>query len=390
MADRKHYSNPANAMFGLNDPKIDEAERTRSRAVPAAPAGSTPPSGTPPPAGQPGFPFSATVSFGGGHANAASTAAPNPPAPGASQASAPLAAGSEPSLSSGPGPQYVYMQQPPVAALPPRGNALRWVVVALGVILAANICFGYYTWQELTKISQTQTDQLNLLTRRMDSSDERYAQLRGQFEVTAEKLGLTQQELSRAKALAANIEKQQQQAVHQLNAAIAQKASAQQVNSLQQESNAKFGSLSGDIAGTQKDLNATKEALTGAKGELSGAIAKTHDELVQLAHRTDRDYFEFHLNNKGARQKVGGVTVQLAKTNTKKNVFSAYLYFDDKRTLRSNESIDQPVFFYVEGAPSALELVVNKVAKNSISGYISAPKGFFQNTPNVLSARPTS
>ena len=382
MVDRKGYSNPANAMFGLNDPKPDEAEKTRSNAVPSAPA-----SGASPQTGQPSFPFSATVSFGSAQNNSSSASAANPPAQAPAQGSIPLAAA--PSQGPGPGPQYVYVPQPPIAAPPPKGNGLRWVVIALAVVLAANICFAYYTWQQLTKISQTQTDQVNLLTRRMDSSDERYAQLRGQFEVTAGRLGLTQQELARAKALATNIEKQQQQAVHQLNAAIAQKASADQVNSLQTEANAKFGSLSGDIAGTQKDLDATKEALTGAKGELSGAIAKTHDELVALAHRTDRDYFEFHLTNKGARQKLGGVTVQLVKTNTKKNVFSAYLFFDDKRTLRSNESIDQPVFFYVEGAASSLELVVNKLAKNSISGYVSAPKGFFQNTPNVLTARPT-
>jgi predicted outer membrane protein len=389
MADRKGYTNPANAMFGLNDPKVDEAERTRPRPAPAAPASGSRPAGAAPQGSQSGFPFGATVSFGIAQPNAASGEPPNPPVQEPLMASMPPQAGPAASPGAGQAPQYVYVQQPPMAA-PPRGRGLFWAVIALAVFLAANIGFAYYTWQQLTRISQTQTDQLNLLTRRMDSSDERYAQLRGQFDVTAEKLGLTQQELSRAKSYAANIERQQKQAVHQLNAAIAQKASATQVNSLQQEANAKFGSLSGDIAGTQKDLNATKEALTGAKGELSGAIAKTHDELVALAHRTDRDYFEFHLNNKGARQKVGSMTVQLVKTNTKKNLFSAYLFFDDKKTYRGNASIDQPVFFYMEGAPSALELVVNKLAKNSISGYVSAPKGFFQNTPNVLSARPTS
>ena len=382
MVDRKGFSNPANAMFGLNDPKADEAERTRSRAVPAAPANSAPPQ-----TGQPSFPFSATVSFGGAQNKPGPAANPSSPEPPETYATPP--AGSVPLQGPSPAPQYVYVQQPPAPVAPrPQSKALLWVAIVLGVFLAATFAFGYFTRQQLNTISQTQTDQLNLLTRRMDSSDERYAQLRAQFEVTAGKLGMTQQELARAKSLAANIEKQQQQAVQQLNSAIAKKASADQVNSLQQQANAKFGSLSGDIAGTQKDLEATKEALTGAKGELSGAIAKTHDELVQLAHRTDRDYFEFHLNTKGARQKLGGITIQLVKTNTKKNLFSAYLYFDDKKTLRSNESIDQPVFFYVEGAPSSLELVVNKLAKNSISGYVSAPKGFFQNTPNVLTARP--
>jgi hypothetical protein len=50
--------------------------------------------------------------------------------------------------------------------------------------------------------------------------------------------------------------------------------------------------------------------------------------------------------------------------------------------------MDEPVYFYVQGASSALELVVNKLAKDSIAGYISTPKGFFSNATNVLTARP--
>ena len=50
--------------------------------------------------------------------------------------------------------------------------------------------------------------------------------------------------------------------------------------------------------------------------------------------------------------------------------------------------MDEPVYFYVQGASSALELVVNKLGKESIAGYISTPKGFFPNATNVLAARP--
>jgi hypothetical protein len=48
----------------------------------------------------------------------------------------------------------------------------------------------------------------------------------------------------------------------------------------------------------------------------------------------------------------------------------------------------EPVYFYVQGASSALELVVNKLGKDSIAGYISTPKGFFPSATNVLAARP--
>jgi len=82
------------------------------------------------------------------------------------------------------------------------------------------------------------------------------------------------------------------------------------------------------------------------------------------------------------------VTLELAKTNPKKNQFTMNLYADDKRIERKDKAINEPVYFYVQGASSALELVVNKLGKDSISGYISTPKGFFSGTPNVLAARP--
>ncbi len=290
-------------------------------------------------------------------------------------------------------PQYVYVQQAP-QAVPAAGGgkALPWLVAALAVLAVANLVLVLLARSQFSDYATKQADAMNLLTRRMDSSDERYAQLRGQFQVTSEKLGLTQQELARAHALAAEVQQQQQTAVAQLNRAIAQKASAEEVNKLQSDSNAKIGGLSTDLAGTKQDLANTKSeftnALTGTKGELNGAIARTHDELVALAHKSDRDYFEFTLPRKKAQQKLGTVTVELEKTDPKRNVFSVFLYFDDKKTERSNKAMNEPLFFYVQGASSALEMVVNKLGKDTVSGYMSTPKGFFPNTTNVLGQRP--
>ncbi len=290
-------------------------------------------------------------------------------------------------------PQYVYVQPAP-QPVPATGGgkALPWLLAAVAVLAIANLVLVLMARSQFNDYATRQADAMNLLTRRMDSSDERYAQLRGQFQVTSEKLGMTEQELSRAHALAAEVQQQQQTAVAQLNKAIAQKASADEVNKLQADSNAKIGGLSTDLAGTKQDLASTKSefanALTGTKGELNGAIARTHDELVALAHKGDRDYFEFTLPRKKATQKLGTVTVELERTDPKKNVYSVFLSFDDKKTERSNKGMNEPLFFYVQGASSALELVVNKLGKDSISGYMSTPKGFFPNTTNVLGQRP--
>lgn len=389
MADPKKPYNPAKAMFGLDDAPID-TDRQPGRPAPRAPEATTPTSQT----GQgtsgyapPGVSFGSQITQS---PRTAQTGGPLPQESGPGTSYRAAQPENPPQPASGT-PQYIYVQTPPeTAPSSPRGSGLRWLVIILLVLSGVNLYLVLMARHQLTKTIATQSDQINLLTRRADSADDRYAQLSARFQVTAERLGLTQKELARARQLAASIETQQQQSVQQLNAAIAQKASAQQVNQLQSEANAKFGSLSGSLAGTQKDLEATKEALTGAKGELSGAIARTHAELVELAHRTDRDYFEFHLGSKGARQKIGSLQVQLLKTSTKHNLFTVNLYFDDKVSQRRNEAIDEPVYFYMQGAPSALELVVNKLGKNSISGYVSAPKGFIHNAPNVLEARPTA
>lgn len=290
------------------------------------------------------------------------------------------------------GPQYVYVQAQPAAPTAGGSKILPWLVGLLLVISGFNLVLVFMSRSQYSDALSKQSDQLTLLVRRMDSSDERYAQLRGQFQVTTERLGLTQQELTRARSLAADIQKQQRTAVQQLNDAISKKASAEEVSKVQSEANTKIGGLSTDLAGTKQDLEKTKSefnsALSGTKGELTGAIARTHDELVALAHKTDRDYFEFSLPRKRAQQKVGTVMIQLEKTDTKRNTFTVNLFFDDKRTQRRDKAMNEPVYFYVQGASSALELVVNKLSKDTIAGYISTPKGFFPNIPSVLASRP--
>ena len=357
MPDKEDKRDIGHAMFGFNEPRPTRSDPSQP---PAAPEPAAPQAGPAQgaPQGQPG---------------------PGQPPPPPGQ------------------PQYVYVQAPPPQQAPPPvaqtaqgpSKLLIGVLALLVILSGVNLYLALSQRSRFEKALATDANHLTVLTQRMDSSDDRYAQLKGEFDVTSQKLGMTQAELERARRLTASIQKQQRAAVNQLNSAIQTKASAQELNKFQSDANNKFGNLSGGIAGNKKDLEATKEALTGAKGELSGAIARTHDELVALAHRTDRDYFEFNLQRRHDRKKIGSIMIELLKTNRKQNVYTIDLFFDDKRTQRKDMALDQPVYFYVQGAPTALELVVNKLDKNRISGYISAPKGFLKNTPNVLTARPS-
>lgn len=134
--------------------------------------------------------------------------------------------------------------------------------------------------------------------------------------------------------------------------------------------------LSGDVSGVRTDLENTKQNLQMAKGELGTLIARNHEEIEQLRRLGQRDYFEFTLDGKGIREKLGSIMVELRGTNTRKNQFTIALFADDLRLEKKNRSVNEPIYFYTRGTRAPLELVVNQVGKNKVVGYLSVPKVF--------------
>ena len=97
-----------------------------------------------------------------------------------------------------------------------RAATPRWVplvVVVLFLALAGVVYAGYSSRtaleNEVAAANSKAASQNDLLTKEMQQMDERVAQLRGQLDVTSQKLGLTQDELARARTLAQQIQKQQ-------------------------------------------------------------------------------------------------------------------------------------------------------------------------------------
>jgi len=111
-----------------------------------------------------------------------------------------------------------------------------------------------------------------------------------------------------------------------------------------------------------------------ARSEMGTLIARNHDEIDQLRHMGQRDYFEFTVQRKSGATKVGSIQIQLRDTNPKKNQYTITVVADDNNFEKKNRSVNEPIFFYTGGSRAALELVVNKVTKTSATGYLSAPK----------------
>ncbi len=161
----------------------------------------------------------------------------------------------------------------------------------------------------------------------------------------------------------------------------AEKQTAQQVTAVATDvSGVKtdVGGVKTDVAKTQSDLATTISQLQAVKGDLSSTnsvIARNHDELVLLQHKGDRNYYEFTLT-KGQKKPVGTVSLELKKTDPKKNKFTLNILADDKNYEKKDRNVNEPLQFYSGKDPALFEIVVNSIsAKNQISGYLSTPKG---------------
>jgi chromosome segregation ATPase len=205
------------------------------------------------------------------------------------------------------------------------------------------------------------------------------ARLKVATEELGASMGLTQKQME-AKAQDIMRREQAEEANSQRLEA-AQKQTAQQVSSVSNEvSNVKtdVGGVKNDVAKTQTELATTISQLQSMKGDLdghSGLIARNHDELELLKHKGDRNYYEFTLN-KGEKKPVGTVSLELKKTDAKKNKLTLVIYSDDKSYEKKDRNTNEPLQFYGGKERMLYEVVVNTInSKNQISGYLSAPKG---------------
>ena len=129
-----------------------------------------------------------------------------------------------------------------------------------------------------------------------------------------------------------------------------------------------------ELAEHQKAIESTQSDLTSAKTELSGSIARTHDELVALARKGERNYYEFDLNKAKQFTREGPIGVSLRKANTKHAYADLELLVDDADVSKKHVNVFEPVAFYTSQSKQPVELVINHVSKDHIHGYVSTAK----------------
>ena len=241
---------------------------------------------------------------------------------------------------------------------------------AIGGLIWNYIISGKITSQQ-TSLADLQQENKKLAAEQRETD----ARLQVATDELGKSLGLTQKQMD---VRAQDIIRREQADATRLETA--QKQTAQQVTAVASDvSNVKtdVGGVKTDLTKTQGDLATTISQLASVRGDLSSTnsvIARNHDELVALAHKGDRNYYEFTLT-KGQKKPVGTVSMELKKTDPKKSRFTLNVYADDKTYEKKDRNVNEPLQFFSGKDPALYEIVVNTIGnKNQISGYLSTPK----------------
>jgi len=263
-------------------------------------------------------------------------------------------------------------------------------IIVLGLVAIGGLAFGWNASSKLDATQQQVAAQVSSLKQGVDQDmtslkdrvvqDEKTnADLQGDLKVVTDKLKITQGQLKKARLEAAKAVEDTTTKLTALDTSVHTELATKAANDDLKNVDTKVG-------GVRTDLDTTREDLKMARSEMGTLIARNHDEIDQLRRLGERDYVEFTIAGKNKPQKVGNLTVELKGVNEKRGQYTVAMTAEDRRLEKKNRAINEPVFFYLSGTKIPEELVINKVGKDTVSGYVSIPKANSQSQPASTSS----
>ena len=251
-------------------------------------------------------------------------------------------------------------------------------IVLLALIALGGLGFAWSNSAKLDATKQAVADQLKsaqqayqqdmtTLKDRLVVDEKANTDLQGDLKVVTDKLKITQGQLKKARQESQAQNDQINQTVKTLDTSVHSELATKATSDDVKVVDTKVTSVSSDLDKTKNDLQMTRS-------ELGTLIARNHDEIDVLRRQGERDYIEFTITGKNQPQKVGNTTIELKGVNEKKNRSNLVYTVEDKKYEAKNANVNTPIFFYPSGTHLPEEIVINKVGKNTISGYLSVPK----------------
>ncbi len=254
-------------------------------------------------------------------------------------------------------------------------STARWLAIAAGTaIVAACLAVGYGYHQQ-TLVGQ--------LTGKQEQMTATVGQLQGQIESLTGKLNEVTTAQQAAAAAAAQANTPAKQAAGKRSAVESKRLKELQARMEDQQKQLK--ATQDDVAKTRSDLEGN---LSATRDDLNGSIARTHEELVVLQKRGERNYVEFNLPKSKQFQRYGPLMLSLRKADTKHKSFDLAMIVDDNQLSKKKVNLYEPIWIHRTDDPQPVQVVINKIDRDRVSGYVSAPK--YRNSELTPSLTPAS
>ncbi len=243
----------------------------------------------------------------------------------------------------------------------------RWLIVAAAALLAiAAVAFGY---------GYRQQAMVGHLTAQESAANATINEMQGQVTTLTARLN----EMSAAQLAAAEAAAQKKASAGRAGTAKSANGKSSTMTSKQlKELRARLDEQQKLLSQTQDEVARNRTDLEGSlnatRDDLNGSIAKTHEELVALAKRGERSYVEFDLTKSKQFQRVGPLTLSLRRTDAKHKNYDVQMIVDDNQLTKKHVNLYEPIWIHTENESQPVQVVVNRVEKNLIHGYVSAPK----------------
>ena len=277
----------------------------------------------------------------------------------------------------------------------------RFLMIASGLFVLALLGIVFYSSQQDNHLRKDLAANNELLMKRLDDADGRMAKLESQLTVTQDRVGVTQQDLERAREIATQLRAEQERNVKRLTAELAEKASSTDVNTLKETATAhtaqlgsvsenvgavktEVGSVKSEVGVVKDDLKGTKEELDRTKKDLANTnlvidqqgklIATNAEGLDTLRMKGEREYVEFDIVKKDKAKQVADIRVELRKADTKKQHADIRIFINDTQVDKGKVYVNEPVHVRQGRQGLDYEVVINQVLKDQIRGYLSLPK----------------
>ena len=110
---------------------------------------------------------------------------------------------------------------------------------------------------------------------------------------------------------------------------------------------------------------------TAARDEKGGSIASKGHAAVQLLWDADRNYYRFTLTPSRHFERVGPIRLSLHDMDANNRFLDLSVMVDDFVLNQKHVNLNQPVWIPLRGRPTSAVLVVKRIARNQVQGYLS-------------------